>query len=85
MRMVWPTNGPQGYWLTPAAVGVLLILVGVLIYANPKLLAYFVGGGFVVAGGALLTIAWKMRGRVTYRRIDEVGPANDRDEHTGAG
>jgi uncharacterized membrane protein HdeD (DUF308 family) len=85
MRIVWPTNGPQGYWLTPAAVGVLLILVGILIYANPKLLAYFVGGVFVVAGGALITIAWKMRGRVTYRRIDEIGAADDRDQGDDTG
>ncbi len=80
MRIIWSGNSSQGYWLTPAAVGGLLVLVGILIFANPKLLEYFVAGVFVLAGVALITIAWKMRGRVTYRRIDEVESADDRDE-----
>jgi uncharacterized membrane protein HdeD (DUF308 family) len=80
MRTIWPPNGPQGYWLTPAVVGVLLMLAGLLIYVEPRLLAYFVAGVFVVAGAALVAIAWRMRGRVSYRRIDET-PHSDDEAH----
>jgi uncharacterized membrane protein HdeD (DUF308 family) len=70
MRLVWPPAA-GGYWLTPAVLGALLILIGVMIYAQPRLLAYFVAGVFIVAGVTLLSVAWKMRQKVTYRRIDE--------------
>ena len=77
MQVVIPPGHKGWHWLTPAVVGVLLILIGVLIYREPKLLAYFVAAMFVLAGTALVAVAWKMRRRITYRRIDEAG----RNEH----
>ena len=77
MRTIWPLNNPGGYWLTPAVGGLLLILVGVLIFIDPDLVAYFIGSMFMLGGVLLLGGAWKMRKQVTYRRIDEVRRFDD--------
>ncbi|MFH1748004.1 MAG: hypothetical protein ABIG44_13295 [Planctomycetota bacterium] len=76
-KIFWSPRESQGFWLTPAVLGTLLIVIGILIYVEPRLLAYFVGGIFMLAGVVLLSIAWRMRRRVTYRRIDEARPHKD--------
>lgn len=74
MQMMWWGSGGERFWAGPAVLGVILILLGLLLYANPDLLAYIVAGVFVIAGIGLLTTAWQMRQRTTYRRMDEHGP-----------
>jgi len=71
MRIVWNNGATRGFWLTPAIFGVLFILMGVLIYKNPDLLAYFVAGIFVLIGAVLIGVAWQTRSRITYRRLDD--------------
>jgi predicted lysophospholipase L1 biosynthesis ABC-type transport system permease subunit len=68
------------FWLTPVVAGAALVLIGLLIFKHPELLAYFVAGVFVAAGLALIGMGWNLRRRVTYRRLDADwnGPA-DRD------
>ena len=56
-------------WITPVLIGSLLVLIGILIFSKPELLAYLVAGVFIVAGVALIGFGWNMRGRITYRRI----------------
>jgi Flp pilus assembly protein TadB len=63
-----------GVWLAPALLGVALIVFGVLIFVVPKLLQLIVAAVFIFAGCALLGLAWHMRGRITYRRLDEQEP-----------
>lgn len=70
----WNVGNIAGAWLAPAFLGVLLILFGLLIFAFPDLLQYLVAAVLVFAGCSLLGLAWRMRGRVTYRRMDERGP-----------
>lgn len=53
-----------------ALLGVLLVLIGVLIWILPNLLAYVIAGFFVFLGLALILFSWQMRGRVVYRRLD---------------
>ncbi len=57
-------------WAAPGLGGLLLILAGILIILEPRLLAYVVGAAFVMAGLSLLTVAFSMRSRVTIRRLD---------------
>ncbi len=71
MRIIWNREATQGFWLTPAIFGVALILLGILIYYKPNLLAYVVAVVFVAVGMTLLGLAWQTRARVSYRRIDE--------------
>ena len=71
MRIIWNDANTSGVWLTPAIFGALLILIGILIYIKPELLAYFVAGVFVLTGITLIGLAWQTRARVTYRRMDE--------------
>ncbi|MBI5863078.1 MAG: hypothetical protein HZB38_00925 [Planctomycetes bacterium] len=59
----------RGFWFAPAAFGILLIGLGLLIFYNPLMLAYVVGGGFVFIGLVLVSLAAQMRGRVTYQRL----------------
>jgi uncharacterized membrane protein HdeD (DUF308 family) len=66
---------PDGYrrnpfWITPVLIGFLLVLIGILIFSKPELLAYFVAGVFIAIGIALIAFGVSMRGRVTYHRID---------------
>ncbi len=69
--MRWFSMSAPGIWLMPASLGVLLILLGVLLYVRPELLAYFVAAIFILCGAGLLGVAWKLRAGVSYRRIDE--------------
>ncbi len=64
----WPAEPGGGAWLGPALIGGLLIAAGLLLYAHPELLAYFVAGVFLLAGAGLLAFAWRLRSRVTYHR-----------------
>lgn len=70
MRLFWWEEGQDRLWLAPALLGLLLILLGVLLYKHPELLAYFVAGVFVLVGSGLIVSAWRMRRRVTYRQIN---------------
>jgi hypothetical protein len=67
-------GNPGGMWLAPALFGVVLILFGVLIFVFPDLLSFIVAAVLIFAGFSLLGLAWNMRGRVTYRRMDGRGP-----------
>ena len=81
MQGQWNMGSLSGFWLAPAALGVLLILFGVLIFVVPKLLEFIVAAVLIFAGCSLLGLAWHMRGRVTYRRMNDPGPgADDRDD-----
>ena len=72
-------NSFQHFWLTPVGLGVLLVLLGLLIFKKPELLAYFIAGLFVLIGLALVGVGWNMRRRVTYRRMDQNWNADERD------
>jgi len=61
----------QSFWLGPVFLGAVLILVGILLYRYPELLAYVVAAAFVFAGISLIGVGWRMRGSVHYRRIDQ--------------
>ena len=65
-----------GLWFVPAALGLLLIVFGVLIFLVPKLLELIVAAVLVAAGCSLLGLAWHLRGRVTYRRVDDNRPGD---------
>jgi hypothetical protein len=67
-----------GFWLAPAALGGVLIGVGILIYVYPQILAYAVAGLFVLAGFGLLGLAFSVRRRVTIRRVDAAWPGEER-------
>lgn len=58
-------------WLAPAMAGVLLILLGVLIVIEPRILAMIVASVFIAGGLSMLAAAWAMRPRTLYRRLDE--------------
>jgi len=76
MRNYWQSGVETGgFGLAPAALGVVLILLGLLLYTHPQLLAYFVAGMFVLAGCGLLGVAWRTRRQVQYRRMDVTGSA----------
>ncbi|MCK4341901.1 MAG: DUF308 domain-containing protein [Phycisphaerae bacterium] len=79
MHFQWSSDSPSGFWLGPALLGVLLIVIGVLLYVWPQLLAYVVAGIFILTGGGLLATAWRMRRRVTYQRFDNRWEAHDSD------
>ena len=66
--------GGGGLWFAPVFFGLVLILFGVLIFVMPNLLAFLVAAVLVLAGGALLGLGWHLRGRVTYRRMDDAEP-----------
>ena len=70
-------GGGGGLWLLPAFLGLLLIVFGVLIFVVPKLLELIVAAVLVAAGCSLLGLAWHLRSRVTYRRMDYDGPGTD--------
>ena len=63
--------GLGGIWLAPAFFGLVLVLFGVLIFVVPRLLELLVASVLILCGLALLALAWAMRGRIVYRRIDD--------------
>lgn len=72
MRLFWsPNNAAGSLWWGPAMFGLILLGIGVLIFAMPELLAYVVASVFVVAGVSVLSAAWRMRRQVTYQRIHQ--------------
>lgn len=77
-RHHWGLPEGGGFWLLPALLGLLLIVFGVLIFVVPKLLELIVAAVLVTAGCSLLGLAWHLRGRVTYRRMDDDGSGIDR-------
>lgn len=67
----------RAFWFAPLTAGVALILMGVLIYVYPALLAYIVSFAFVFAGLTLLVVGLQMKSRIVYRRVDfSSGPAD---------
>jgi uncharacterized membrane protein HdeD (DUF308 family) len=73
---------PVGAAIPTAMLGVILIGLGLLLYAMPKLLAYFIAGLFILAGCGMLLSAWRMRRTVSYRRVDaSTWRAHGPDEH----
>ena len=74
MLFQWQTGNVRGFWFGPALAGAMLVLFGVLIIAQPALLAYLVAGLFIFAGVSMIGWSLHLRGRTTYRRMDERGP-----------
>jgi len=74
MPYQWNTGNIGALWIAPALLGVALILFGVLVFIVPRLLQFIVAAVLVFAGCSLLGLAWHLRGRVTYRRMDDYGP-----------
>jgi uncharacterized membrane protein YraQ (UPF0718 family) len=64
-------GGGGSFWMGPAALGVVLILIGILLFVWPAILAYVVAAAFLSAGIGMVASAWRLRERVTYRRMDE--------------
>lgn len=60
-----------GLQMVPAVAGLALILLALLIYIHPAILAYAVATVFLLCGAALLALAWRLRARVEVRRLDE--------------
>jgi len=73
MRVVIPGSG-GGFWMGPGFAGVVLFLLGVLIWVWPNLVGYFVAAVFMTVGIGLIVAGWRMRRMVSYRRIDEDQP-----------
>lgn len=59
-----------GLWMLPATLGLMLIGIGLIIFVWPEVLAFVVASFFVVAGVSVMGSAWRLRGRVRYRRFD---------------
>ena len=68
-----------GFWLAPVLVGVLLILIGVLLFVWPKLLSFVLASVFVVAGCGVIGAAWRMRRHVSYQRIERQWQVHDQE------
>jgi hypothetical protein len=77
MQSPWNIGGLGSLWLGPALLGIMLIFFGVLIFVVPKLLELIVAAVLFFAGCSLLGLAWHLRGRVQYRRMDDGGPGPD--------
>jgi len=64
MRMWWHTDGAAA-WVAPALLGLCLILIGLLLFVWPELLAFVVAAVFVSAGVGVLAFAWRLRRQVS--------------------
>jgi len=52
-------RGPNGWIIfVPGAV---LVLLGILIWAMPRLLVALIAGGLIFLGSLLLMVAWRLR------------------------
>lgn len=58
-------------WALPLFGGIALILLGLLLFIWPELLAFVVASLFVAAGVALIGSAGRWRSSVVYRRLDD--------------
>lgn len=74
MQVFWSNRGPAGFGYGSGFVGVVLVLIGVLLFVMPELLAYVVASVFVITGLGMLAAGWRMRQHVSYRRMDEGWP-----------
>ncbi len=70
MRAFWSYDEWRSFWVGPALLGLVLIALGALLWYRPLLLAYFVAGLFILGGCALMGVAWRIRRRVSYHRLD---------------
>ena len=80
MLQQWTFANMGGAWLSPAFIGLLLVALGVLVIVAPWLLQMLVASVFIFAGCSLIAWAWRLRGRVTYRRIDDDSSPTDGPE-----
>ena len=73
-----PKFGATGLaWIAPVVFGVLLIVLGVLIFVVPKMLEFVVAVVLIGAGCSLVALGWNWRTRVSFRRMDQSGPWSD--------
>lgn len=63
--------GSGSLWVLPVFGGVALILVGLLLFIWPELLAFVVASVFVATGVGLIGSAGRWRTDVVYRRVDD--------------
>lgn len=80
MRIYWDMGVPAGLWLGPVILGALLVAFGILIVIEPRVLALAVAGVFLFVGFSLVGVGLALRGRVSYRRLDERDFPPDPDE-----
>jgi len=66
MRMWWYTDGAAA-WVGLALLGLCLILIGLLLFVWPQLLAFVVAAVFFSAGVGVLGFAWRLRRQMSYR------------------
>lgn len=69
----WWTGDMRSFSVGSVVLGVMLILIGVLLFVMPELLAYVIASIFVLAGAGLIASAWRVRQNVTFRRVDQSG------------
>jgi hypothetical protein len=62
-----------GFWFGPAVPGLLLVLMGLLIFRYPQIVIYAVACGFIGLGVFLIVVAWRLRPTVSFHRLDEDG------------
>ncbi len=72
-------NGMASMRYGAMTMGIILILLGWLIFAVPNLLEYIIAGVFVFAGISMVMFGWNMRGTVRYQQIGRSDP-RDTDE-----
>jgi uncharacterized membrane protein HdeD (DUF308 family) len=71
MQPQWILGSGRGPAIGLAALGIVLILIGLLLFIKPEILAYVVASVFFVGGVSLLGSAWRLRSAVSIRRLDE--------------
>lgn len=73
MRTYWTHVAGGG--IGSALVGLVLTLIGVVIWVFPDIIAYVIASLFVFAGVSMLIGSWQARRNISYRRLDdEFGP-----------
>lgn len=71
MRKWWFPGDRAAPWIAPALLGLCLILIGLLLFVWPELLAFVVAAVFVSAGVGVLGFAWRVRRQVTWQRTSQ--------------
>lgn len=80
MRFDWQMGNSTGLWQAPAALGVGLILIGIILIIWPALLSIVLAIVFITIGISLLGTAWRLSRSpsTTYRRLDDEFPPDPR-------
>jgi hypothetical protein len=63
-------QGPSGLWMAPGLGGLLLVLLGIGIIVEPRILIYAVALALIFGGLTLMGCAFAMRPRVSYHQVD---------------